>query len=67
MSWSRITDSSAGGGEGVHSFRTFHTAGRTLEGVEVLHMLRKGQVKRLAGRDVQGQAKFVRSLFQVAA
>jgi len=47
--------------------RTFHTAERTLEGVEAIHMLRKGQVKRLDGGDAVGQAKFVASLFQVAA
>jgi len=29
-------------------------------------MIRKGQVKRLAGSDAMGQAKFVASLFQVA-
>ncbi len=28
-------------------FRSFHTAERTLEGVEAAHMMRKGQVKRL--------------------
>lgn len=50
----------------MQCFRTFHTAERTLEGVEALHMMRKGQVKRLKGRDAAGQAKFVRSLFQVA-
>jgi hypothetical protein len=30
-------------------------------------MIRKGQVKRLDRSDAQGQAKFVESLFQVAA
>jgi transposase len=40
---------------------------RTLEGVESLHMMRKGQVKRLDGRDAVGQARFVQSLFGVAA
>jgi transposase-like protein len=49
----------------MQCFRSFHTAERTIEGVEALHMLRKGQVKRLAGRDAMGQAKFVESLFQV--
>lgn len=48
-------------------FRTFHTAERTIEGIEALHMMRKGQVKRLAVRDAIGQAKFVASLFQIAA
>jgi hypothetical protein len=38
-----------------------------LEGIEVLHMMRKGQVKRLDGRDAVGQARFVESLFEVAA
>jgi len=41
--------------------------GRTLEGVEALHMTGKGQVKRLDGRDAIGRAKFVASLFGVAA
>ncbi|HYP08613.1 MAG TPA: DDE-type integrase/transposase/recombinase, partial [Bryobacteraceae bacterium] len=48
-------------------FRSFHTAERALEGIEALHMMRKGQVKRLDGRDAAGQAKFVASLFGVAA
>ena len=51
----------------MQTFRSFHTAERTLEGVEALHMLHKGQVKRLAGRDAAGQAKFVESLFGFAA
>jgi transposase, IS6 family len=48
-------------------FKSFHTAERTLEGIESINMMRKGQVKRLAGNDAQGQAKFVASLFQIAA
>src|SRR5829696_6040672 len=48
-------------------FKTFHAAERTIEGVEAMNMMRKGQVKRLAGNDAQGQAKFVASLFGVAA
>ena len=48
-------------------FKRFHTAERTLEGIEAINMMRKGQVKRLAGSDAQGQAKFVASLFGVAA
>ena len=48
-------------------FKRFHTAERTLEGIEAINMMRKGQVKRLAGRDVAGQAKFVEGLFGVAA
>jgi transposase-like protein len=48
-------------------FKSFHTAERTLEGIEAMNMIRKGKVKRLAGNDAQGQARFVASLFQIAA
>jgi transposase-like protein len=48
-------------------FKSFHTAEWTLEGIEAVNMIRKGQVKRLAGSDAQGQARFVSSLFGVAA
>ncbi len=48
-------------------FKHFHTAERTLEGIEAMNMMRKGQVNRLAGSDAQGQAKFVESLFGFAA
>jgi transposase, IS6 family len=47
-------------------FKSFHTAERTLEGIEAMNMVRKGQVKRLAGGDAQGEAKFVESLFGIA-
>ena len=48
-------------------FKRFQAAERTLEGIEAVNMIRKGQVKRLAGSDARGQAKFVASLFGVAA
>jgi len=48
-------------------FKRFHTAERTLEGIEAVNMMRKGQVKRLEGSDARGQATFVASLFGVAA
>lgn len=32
-------------------FKSFHTAERTLEGIESINMMRKGRVKRLAGSD----------------
>ena len=47
----------------MQCFRSFHTAERRLEGVESTHMMRKGQVKRIDGRDAIGQAKFIESLF----
>ena len=51
----------------MQCFRSFHIAERMIEGVEALHMMRKGQVKRLDGSDAVGQAKLVESLFGVAA
>jgi IS6 family transposase len=51
----------------MQCFRSFHTAERTIEGVEGAYMMRKGQLKRISGKDVVGQAKFVESLFGVAA
>jgi len=35
--------------------------------IEAVNMMRKGQVKRLSGNDVRGQAKFISNLFQIAA
>jgi transposase, IS6 family len=48
-------------------FKRFQTAERTLEGIEAVNMMRKGQVKRLDRSDAIGRAKFVESLFQIAA
>lgn len=47
--------------------RSFDIAERTLEGIEALHLMRKGQDKRVDGRDSAGQAKFVEGIFDVAA
>lgn len=47
--------------------RSFHTAERAIEGIEAVHMMRKGQIKKVDGRDTVGRAKFVESLFGVAA
>jgi transposase-like protein len=47
--------------------RSFDTGERTIQGVEAVNMMRKGQVKRLDRSDAMGQAKFVESLFQAAA
>jgi hypothetical protein len=51
----------------MQCFRTFHTAERAIEGIEAMHVMGKGQVKRLGGKDSVGQAKFVDSLLCVAA
>jgi transposase-like protein len=47
-------------------FKRFHTAGRTLEGIESMNKMKKGQVKRLDRNDAIGQARFVESLSQIA-
>ena len=51
----------------MQAFRSCHTAERTLEGVEALDLMRKGQLKRISAEDAKGQVKFVESLFQRAA
>jgi hypothetical protein len=51
----------------MSSYCVFHTAERTLEGIESINMLGKGQVKRLDSRDPVGQAKFVASLLGITA
>jgi transposase-like protein len=53
--------------KGFLGYRSFETAERTLQGVEAVNMIRKGQVKRLGKGGALGQAKFVESLFGVAA
>jgi transposase-like protein len=46
---------------------SFWTARRTLAGYEVMAMVRKGQVQKVGGRDMQAQATFVAELFELAA
>ncbi len=48
-------------------FGGFHTARRTLAGYEAAAMMRKGQVRKVGGRDMKAQAVFVAALFQIAA
>ena len=48
-------------------YRSFDTAERTLQGVEAMNMIRKGQLKRIGRDDTQEQAKFDESLFHMAA
>lgn len=40
-------------------FRSFEAARRTIEGYEVMHMVRKGQVGWLPNGDVAGHALFI--------
>jgi transposase-like protein len=43
-------------------FRSFDGAWRTIQGYEVLHMIRKGQVRWLPKGDVLGQIQFIREI-----
>ena len=46
-------------------FREFAAARRTIQGYEAMHMLRKGQVRWVAGTNVQAQIRFIHQLFGV--
>ena len=48
-------------------FFSFETAWRTLQGYEVMHMIRKGQMQGVNKGDVLGQVAFIATLFGVAA
>jgi len=48
-------------------FFSFETAGRTLQGYEVMNMIRKGQVRGVGKGDISEQVTFVARLFGVAA
>jgi transposase, IS6 family len=48
-------------------FFSVETAERTLQGYEVMHMIRKGQVRGVGKGDIKGQVAFIASLFGVAA
>ena len=48
-------------------FFSVETAGRTLQGYEVMNMLRKGQARGVGKGDIPGQVTFIVRLFGVAA
>src|SRR3954468_341818 len=48
-------------------FGGFQTARRTLAGYEAMAMIRKGQVRKIGGKDIKTQAAFIAELFQDAA
>jgi transposase, IS6 family len=48
-------------------FFSFETAWRTLQGYEVMHIMRKGQMRGVEKGDIMGQIAFIASLFGVAA
>jgi transposase, IS6 family len=48
-------------------YGTFQSAWRTLQGIETVHMIRKGRVRWLAKGDAVGQAVFIAWLFELVA
>ena len=47
-------------------FRAFRSASRTLQGIETMNMIRKGQVRWIAKGDVAGQAMFVEDILRLS-
>jgi transposase-like protein len=50
----------------MQGFRSFHSAWRTIQGIETVNIIRKGQIRRLPKDDIVGQAAFIVGLFGVA-
>ena len=48
-------------------FREFHAARRTIQGYEAMHMIRKGQARRVTGSAGRQQIQVIHTLFEVAA
>jgi IS6 family transposase len=48
-------------------YSSFQTAWRTLQGIETVHMIRKGRVRWLAKGDAVSQGLFIAWLFGLAA
>jgi hypothetical protein len=47
----------------MQGFRAFHSAWRTIQGIETVNMIRKGQVRWLPKGDIAAQVAFISSLF----
>jgi transposase-like protein len=48
-------------------FREFQAERRTIQGYEVIHMMRKGQVRWVSGTDIGRQNQFLNNVFELAA
>jgi transposase, IS6 family len=55
----RITNAALG-------YQSFHTACRTIRGIEIMRMICKGQVEGVNSKDVLGEKKFIDFLFGIA-
>ena len=51
----------------MQGFRAFPSAWRTIQGIEAVNIIRKGQVRWLAKGDITGQVAFINGLFGLAA
>ncbi len=51
----------------MQGFRAFYSARRTIQGIETVNMIRKGQVRWLAKSDIAGQVAFIAGLFGLTA
>jgi len=47
-------------------FQSFHTTIKTLKGIEIMHMIKKGQVETL-NRCVRAEVNFINQLFEITA
>ena len=47
-------------------FKRFTTAWRTVRGIEIMHVLRKGQARWMAKGDVVGQTRLIHKVFRLA-
>ena len=49
-----------------NGYQSFHTAWRTIRGIEIMRMIYKGQVEGVSKNDVLAEKKFVDSIFGIA-
>ncbi|HEY9768621.1 MAG TPA: DDE-type integrase/transposase/recombinase, partial [Coleofasciculaceae cyanobacterium] len=47
-------------------YQSFHTAWRTIRGIEIMRMIYKRQVEGVSQNDVLAEKKFIDSLFEIA-
>jgi transposase, IS6 family len=66
MWWSRIIGPPKRRVRASQGFRSFHSAWRTIQGIETVHMIRKGQIRWLQKGDILGQVAFIAALFGIA-
>src|SRR3984893_6189186 len=52
---------------GKQGFREFQAARQSIRGYEAIHMIRKGQIRWVAGDDLLRQIQFIDNLFDLAA